>query len=288
MRKLIILSALLLSQTVFGQLSATLKANRDQFVAFEPVNMTVNITNLSGKPLTLQNRTNQPWIEFFVRDHTGRNVLSTKDVAYSPVSIGTGQTVASTFTLNNSFNLTNPGSYSVLAVIRMPGEGDRKGTPTQSTHFTVTRGVTAWSQSVGVPGTAGDQRKYRLITFSGDKYPELYIQVEDQKRGRMLATHSLGRHITFRKFQTSLDRQNNLHVLFHTSPSVACHTVINPAGRTIERTYHKNSATGVPRLLPTTSGNVSVVNSIPYDPQKEAEEKAKFHNISEIPGGVQQ
>lgn len=289
MRILLLLATLLMSQTVFGQLSATLKANRQQFVAFEPVNVTVTITNLSGQPLTLHNKTNQPWIEFFVKDHTGRNVLATNDVSYSPISIPTGQTISSTFTLNKSFNLTNPGNYTVFGVVRMPGEDARSGTRTTSAHFSVTRGVVAWSQSVGVPGTAGDKRVYRLISFGGNQeYPELYVQVEDERRGRMLATYSMGRYITFRKFQTALDGENNLHVLFQTNPSVACHTVVNPAGTTIKRNYHKNAATGNPRLVPATTGEVAVVNSIPYDPQKEAEEKAKFHGLSEVPGGFEQ
>lgn len=289
MRLLLLLTTLLMSQTVFGQLSASLKANKDQFVAFEPVDVTVTITNLSGQPLTLHNKMNQPWIEFFVKDHTGRNVLALKEVSYSPISIPTGQTISSTFTLNNSFNLTNPGNYSVFGVVRMPGEDARSGTRTTTSHFSVTRGTVVWSQNVGVPGTAGDQRSYRIISFSGNQeYPELYIQVEDEKRGRMLATYSMGRYITFRKFQTAMDSANNLHVLFQTSPALACHTVVNPAGKTIKRNYHKNAATGAPRLIPATTGEVTVTNSIPYDPQKEAEEKAKFHGLSEVPGGFEQ
>jgi len=288
MRLLILLTALLLSSTAFAQLNIRLKPNRKQFVAYEPIQITAYISNLAGRPITLSNRLNLPWIEFYITNHVGKTVTPLRRSTYSALPLPTGQTVSSSFTLNNSFNLTEPGNYSVYAIVRMPGQSAREGSRSSASHFSITKGLVAWSQPVGVPGTAGDQRKYKLIKFRGEDHPELYLQIEDIKRGRIIATYSLGRHIPFRKFSTAFDSSNNLNVLFQTTPALACHTVVNPSGKVLKRGYHKNASVGAPRLITDQNGIVSVINSIPYDPQKEAAEKAKFHGISEIPGGIQQ
>lgn len=288
MRLLILLTAILLPHIASAQLGIELKSNRKQFVAYEAIEVTAFITNRSGQPLTLRNRMNLPWVEFFITDHTGKTLPPLKKISYTPVELPTGQTVSSKFILNNAYNITTPGNYSVYAVIRMPGETASQGTRSPAAHFSVTKGVVAWSQRVGVPGSQGDQRKYNIITFGGDQYPELYAQVEDTKRGRMLATYTLGRHISFRKFHTALDKSNNLNVIFQTTPALSCYTVISPAGDVVARKYYKNASVGSPRLQTDPNGNVQVINAIPYDPAKEAAEKAKYHGISEIPGGIEQ
>lgn len=287
MKHLLLLIALLTS-SAFGQVNVGIKSNRKNFIAYEPIRITVNLQNLAGQPLSLHNSFDRPWIEFVVTDHSGEVISPIEQIAYPAVSIPTGQAVSSTFLLNNAFDFSNPGNYSCYAIVRTPNDGDKGGSRSQNIHFSISRGLVSWQQKVGVPGVQGEERAYRIINSAGDGTPYIYVQVEDTKRGRMLATYSMGKHLAFRKSIQMIDNTNNLHVLFQITPQLHCHTVVATSGKTIRRQYHKAGEVGIPQLVSAENGQIDVANSIPYDPVKAAEENAKFHNLSEIPGGIEQ
>ena len=291
MRILILLTALLLSPSLFAQLSVSIKPSRDQFISYEPLKVEVSIRNQSGRLLNLKNTpTNGGWIEFVVRSRSGRTVQSLSKQAYSPTRIATGQNIKSTFTLNNTFSLDLPGNYTVYAIVRTADETIDQGTRSAAAHFTVNRGNVTWRSKVGVAGASGDQREYRIIeTRSGrNTPPQIYIQVEDVKKVRILATYPMGSYLSFRKPLKTLDRKNNLHVLFLATPKLSRHTVINTSGKTIKRTYLKSIGNAQPTLVTQADGAVYVSNAVVYDAEQERKENEKFHNLSEIPGGFEQ
>ncbi|MGJ8672962.1 hypothetical protein [Rubritalea sp.] len=288
MRILILLAALLLSPSLFAQITVHIKPNNQSYLSYEPIHAQVSITNQSGRPLTLRNTGNDSWIEFVVKNQSGRVVGQITPAAYAGTTIPTGETIRSSFLLNNHYDLALPGNYSVYAVARTPDQNGRQGTRSNQGYFTVNRGVPSWKAKVGVPGVAGDEREYRLIDFNNGNSPQLYIQVEDVKFSRMLACYSMGRNLSFRQALKSIDRENNLHVLFMTTPELYCYTVINTAGETVKRLYHKTAGSTKPYLHTHDDGSIVVANSILYDPEKEAEEQKKFHKLSEVPGGFEQ
>lgn len=288
MKHIAILSTLVfLVQTAVAQISVQLKPRHDEFVAYEAVAMTVTITNRAGRPIQFANKLNRNWIEFIVTNRNGRSIAPRKRTIYKPLLVQTGSSVSSTFVINQSFDLTLAGNYSIYAIVRMPGQGENEGTRSKTQHFTVFNGHAAWKQRAGVPGTKEETREYRLINVNRDKTSDLYVQVEDVKRGRMLATYSMGKNLGFKRYQATMDRANNLHVLFQTTPSVYSHTVVNPDGKTIRRLYHKRGRGGTnPKLITTSTGTVGVGGSTPYDPAKEAEKRRQIHNLSELPIGL--
>ena len=291
MRILILLTALLLSPSLLAQLSVKIKPTRSEYISYESVKLEVSIRNQSGRQLNLHNSaTNGGWIEFVVRNQSGRLVHTVKKQSYAPTSIATAENVKSTFTLSNSFNLDQPGNYSVSAIVRTPNQSGDQGTRSASCYFTVNRGAITWRSKVGVPGLSGDEREYRIIESGSSRStaPQLYIQVEDVKKGQMLATYPMGKYLSFRRPQKAIDRKNNLHVLFLTTPKLYCHTVVNPSGNTIKRNYLKAFNSTHPTLITEANGTVFVNNATVYDPQKEREENSKFHNLSEVPGGFEQ
>lgn len=291
MTRLFILISLVfvsISAGLHAQVSLGVKTNRKQYISFEPIQVTVSIANQSGGPLVLKNSNGTSWVEFVVRNQSGRAVSRLREERYSGTTIPTAERVKSKFTLNNSFDLSEPGNYSVYAIVRTPNQGAGQGTRSQAVFFTVNRGVPNWRTKVGVPGVAGDQREYRILKSSGDGPPKLYVQVEDVRRGHMLACYSLGNVLSFRKAHKAIDRENNLHVLFMASPELYCHTVVNTSGKTTKRQYHKSVGSTNPFLFTADGGQVVVANSQLYDPLKEAEERNKFHKLSEVPNGFSQ
>ncbi len=279
---------MLQTQTAKCQLLVSAKMNKKQVVAYEDVKLAVTLTNRAGQPIKFVNKMRRKWIEFVVERGNGQQtVFAKKDAIYAPALLNTGETRTSNFTLNSSYDLSQPGNYTVYAIVRMPGQSAEQGTRSQKVHFTVIRGHASWKQRAGVPGAPGDTREYRLMNVSSDRFTELYVQVEDVKRGRMLATYSMGRNLAFREFSATLDNKNRLHVLFLTTPTIYSHTVVDAAGKTVRRQYHKKGSGGsVPKLITTNSGVVGVMNSTPYDPKKANDLRSKIHNLSELPLGL--
>ncbi|MFT5882012.1 MAG: hypothetical protein ACI9FG_000509 [Crocinitomicaceae bacterium] len=288
MRLLILLTAFLISLPLSAQISVSIKSNNKQYLSYEPIQVTVAITNQTGSPLTLRNTDGNSWIEFIVRNQSGRVINKVKEIGYKGTTIPTAERIQSSFTLNNAYDLAQPGNYNVSAVIRTPKQGHSEGTRSAQAYFTVNRGVPTWRTKVGVPGVTGDEREYRILNYSGSGSPQIYVQVEDVKRGHMLATYSMGRILAFRKALKATDRSNNLHVLFLTSPELYCHTIVNTSGKTTKRNYYKSVGNTHPELMTHNDGGVSVINATFYDPAKELEEKEKFHKLSELPEGYEQ
>ena len=285
MRILILLTLSLLSSSLFGQVSIGLKSNRNHYLSYEPIYATVTIANQAGQPLTLKNANGTQWIEFVVRNQNGRVIQKVKHNSYAGTTIPTAESIKSSFILNNTYDLAQPGNYSVYAVVRTPNQSSSQGTRSPATYFTVSRGVASWRTKVGVPGVAGDEREYRILNHRGGKAARIYVQVQDVRRGHILATYSMGNTLEFRKSLKAIDRQNNLHVLFLTTPELYCHTVVNTSGKTIKRIYYKalKGTTTHPALFTHNDGSVHVTNAELFDPEKEREERNRFHKISEEP-----
>ena len=278
---------LLQAQNANCQISVGAKMSKKQFVAYESVNISVTMTNRAGQPIDFVNKLRRKWVEFIVERGTGQTVFAVQDAEYAPVRLNTGETKTSSFRLNNSYDLSQPGNYTAYVIVRMPGQSAEQGTRSKKVHFTVIKGHASWKQRAGVPGAPGDTREYRILNVTSNEFTELFVQVEDVKRGKMLATYSMGRNLAFRDYTATLDNKNRLNVLFLTTPTIYSHTVVDAAGKTVSRQYHKKGSKGkVPKMFTTDTGLVGITNSTPYDPQKQQDLRSKIHNLSELPLGM--
>ncbi|MGJ8656884.1 MAG: hypothetical protein ACSHX6_10585 [Akkermansiaceae bacterium] len=278
---------LLQAQNACAQLAVASKMTKKQYVAFEDVKLAVTMTNRAGQPIEFSNKLGRKWIEFVVERGTGQPVFAKQDAVFAPMLLNTGETRTSSFRLNDSYDLSQSGNYTAYAVVRMPGQDVDEGTRSSKVHFTIIKGHASWKQRAGVPGAPGDTREYRIMNVTSNEFTELFVQVEDVKRGKMLATYSMGRNLAFRDYQATLDNKNRLNVLFLTTPTIYSHTVVDASGRTVRRQYHKKGSGGTtPKLITTDSGIVGVMASTPYDPKKEQDLRSKIHNLSELPIGM--
>jgi hypothetical protein len=115
--------------------------------------------------------------------------------------------------LSQHFVLTEPGSFNVGAVIRMPGTA-MDGTGTNRVMFNQSPGRLYWSQSVGIPGHTGQAHQFRILNFAGDQKNQLYAQIVDDRTGLMVRTFLLGDSLMLRKPLVTVDRQQRMHVMF--------------------------------------------------------------------------
>ncbi len=129
-------------------------------------------------------------------------------------------------------------------------------------------------------------REYQVLTFTDSRKTYLYIKVVDNTTGQPLQTYALGEVLLFRKPEATVDRDQRIHILFLSTPSVWSHIVVDSDGKVVSRDFHKRGAASDPRLVTFGNGEVLVAGSVPYDPVAEREARSKAHKISERPNVV--
>lgn len=277
-----IATALLCAGSAHAQLATSLRIAKKQHLAGEPVIAVVTVTNHAGRELVFQSDGRFQWLDFIVKTSSGTPVTPKGHVIFGPMKIGAGQTLAREVDLSQHFQLSQPGNFTVSAVIHPPGE-NAEGTSTNRVFFNLSPGRLYWSQKVGISGGPGRIREFRVLNFSGDSKSQIYAQIVDGDTGRFVRTFLLGDVLMLRKPLATVDRQQRMHVMFLTTPVMWAHYVINTDGKVVDRQIHQRGPVGDPKLLTLADGSVQVVNSIPFDPDAAAEQRAKVHKLSDRP-----
>ncbi|MEI8037693.1 MAG: hypothetical protein WCJ14_04825 [Verrucomicrobiota bacterium] len=265
-----------------AQLSASLRIAKNQHLAGEPVMAVVSITNHAGKELVFQSDGRFQWLDFIVKNGNGNPVSGKSDTIFGPMKIAAGQSLAREVDLSRYFQLSEPGNFSVAALIRLPGD-NTEGTSTNRVFFNQSQGRLYWSQKVGIPGSSNRTREFRLLNFSGDSKSQIYAQIVDGTTGQFIRTFLLGDCLMLRKPAATVDRQQRMHVMFLNTPTMWVHCVVDTDGKLAERDIHQRGPVGDPQLLSFSDGSVRVTNSILYDPKAAAEQRAKTRKASDRP-----
>lgn len=265
-----------------AQIAASLRAQKRQFLAGEPVPVVVTLTNHSGRELVYQSDGRFQWLDFVVADMNGNTLNSKGRELFGPMKIQAGQTLAREVDLARHFQLGEPGNFTVYALIREPGD-NTQGTATNRVFFNQTHGRLYWSQKVGISNKPHHTREFRLLNFAGDTKSQIYAQILDGRTGQKVRTFLLGDVLMMRKPLATVDRQQRMHVMFLTTPTMWVHCVIDTDGQLDSRQIHQRGPQGDPQLLTFGDGSVRVANSIPYDPKAAAEQRAKIRKASDRP-----
>lgn len=277
----LVLVSLLCGGAAYGQLATSLRLNKTQYVAGEPVIATVSITNHSGRDVEFQGYLERPWLDFVVTNVRNEPVAPTGRGIFGKVKLGAGQTLNRQVNLSSMFQLGDPGNFGVTGTVRMPGT-DSETTVTNRVPFAMSQGRPYWSQKVGA-GRYGKLREFRILNFSGDQKTQLYVQVVDGRTGLPIKTFSLGEALLIRRPSVTVDNSQRMHVLFLTTPTAWIHCQVDTDGRVVKRDVHQRGPTGDPALITSPQGVVTVVNSIPYDAKAAAARRAKFRKLSDRP-----
>jgi hypothetical protein len=265
-----------------AQLSTSLRLNKKQYLAGEPVIAVVTITNHAGQPLDLASDSRIQWLDFLIKDRFGEPATPKGRNKFGRVSIKAGESLAREFDLSQYYQLGEPGNYSVSAMVRIPGNLE-SGASTNRVLFNQSPGVPYWSQKVGIAGKGGLTREFRVLNFSGDEKAQIYAQIIDGRTGQNVRTFLMGDVLMLRRPLATVDRQQRMHVMFLATPTMWVHYQVDTDGKVVDRQIHQRGSQGDPQLLTFADGTVRVANSIPYDPKAAAEAKAKIRKASDRP-----
>lgn len=274
-----------LSHVAEAQLATSLRLSKQQYLAGEPVIAIVTITNHAGQPLTFASDGRTQWLDFIMKDRHGDDVSTKGRSIFGKMTIKAGQSLAREVDLSQNFQLEEPGNFSVVAVVHMPGD-PTSGSSTNRVQFNQSPGAPYWSQKVGIAGKTGKAREFRVLNFSGDQSAQIYAQIIDSQTGQNVRTFLLGDVLMLRKPLITVDSQQRMHVLFLATPTMWVHCQIDTDGKLVGREIHQRGDTGDPQLLTYGDGTVRVTNSILYDQKAAAEAKAKVRKASDRPAGT--
>ncbi|NJM37676.1 MAG: hypothetical protein HC845_07360 [Akkermansiaceae bacterium] len=174
----------------------------------EPVLAVITVTNYSGGDLTFFSDRRNQWLNFIMKDSRDGFVTGRAGKSFGKMKIRVGETLAREVDLSQHFNLNSQGTYTVGAVVSMPGntDGRGEGASTNRIQFNITSGVPYWTQKVGIPKT-GKTREFRVLNFNGGEKTHLYAQINDVKSGQNVRTFRLGDVLMLRKPLVTVDRQ---------------------------------------------------------------------------------
>jgi hypothetical protein len=219
-----------------AQIQVQLKFNRLQYIAYEPLIATVTITNRAGRDIDLRDDGGQRWFGFEVTRNEGQSIGPAAAPDSQPLRIEASKTVTQKINLTPLFPIQDFGAYHVRAHVYFADLGRFFYSPTKVVEVTDARPI--WKQSVGVPGSdsaSAGARTYSLMTNRFPDHTSLYVRVEDEGRGVVYATYSLGRVIAFDEPHAEIDRENKLHVLHCTAPRTWSYAIVGLNGQLLSR-----------------------------------------------------
>ncbi|MBA2241555.1 MAG: hypothetical protein H0W04_01515 [Chthoniobacterales bacterium] len=259
MKRLLAFAApFLFAGSAFAQVQVDLKFARIQYVAYEPVIASVQITNLAGRDIELRDDNGQHWFGFEVTAGEGRFLPSSKQEGEPPLRIESGKTVTRKINLTPLYPIQDLGPYHVRANVFFADLNKFFYSPSKV--FQVGDARAIWQRTVGVPEgmtDAGSVRTYSLLSNRFPDHTKLYVRVEDKSTGAVYCTFPLGRAIAFDEPQAELDQSNSLHVLHCAAPRTWAYSRVGVNGELLAHKTYMETKTR-PRLRRAADGRIAV------------------------------
>lgn len=274
-------------QQLQAQIKVDMRIGRRLYITYEPVIVTVAVTNLSGHDVTLQDADTQKWFSFQITTGDDR-IIPPMDLNYqlTPLRIGAGETVKRTVNLASLYAVQEFGLYHLKASIYLSEMQKYFSSP--MTSFEITDGKLVWQQTVGVPAGeqgAGSYRSISLLTHRREKENMLYVRVEDKDAGIVYVTSPIGRVLFSYDPQVELDRANQLHVLQLVGAKTYLYTKIGLNGEWIGQVTY-NAVTSRPVLKKRPDGSVAVVGGLLDVPVSPSPGAPGVPKLSDRPPGL--
>ncbi len=265
---LLVAAAILLQiRPAAAQLTVDISIKRTIYIAYEPLLVTVRITNLTGNRLLLADIEGKKWFGFQIQTLDGRPIPP-MDANYEiqPIQIGSGESITRTVNLTQLYPLTDFGSYRIQASVYAAQLSDYFSSPPMTVE--ITEGHLMWQQTVGVPGSAGIENGTRTISLLSHRLSDrtdLYLRIEDKNAGIVYCTHRLGDFISYGKPEIQLDSSNAIHILQNNVPREFIYSKVGLDGKVLDRMSFQ-APKDRPRLAKAPDGSVCVLGGVPFDP----------------------
>jgi len=289
MRLFLLLLTCLCSLEARAQFDINLKLPRANYMALEGITATVQITNRTGAVAVLGGPGRAEWLSFEMLTTDGRPLAQMEVDGSQILQVPPGATVQQKITVTNAYAPSEMGNYAIKARVLDTKTGDFY--ESDRVRFSIIEVKPMWERSFGVPEgmkDAGKARRYALYKFRDYESTALYFRLIDDKSGDRLNTYRLGPFSSIHDPQITLDKNNQLQVLFMAQAHVFAHAIIGPDGKLIKLSYYSDEEVGRPMMQQTDKGEIMIAGGKYFDPSKpEADvKKVGGRPISQRPPGL--
>lgn len=265
--RLCVLALLSIALTAQAQVQVDISLKRSLYIRYEPILVTVTITNMTGAELSLADSGPHKWFGLQIETLDGRPIQAAGgEYLNQPIELGPQQKISRTVNLTPIFAISEFGSYRVRATVF--SQQTNRFFTSPALNFEISEGRLMWQKTVGVPeGTVGAGTS-RTVTLLSHRLPQstyLYIRIEDPHAGTVYCTHQLGKFLTFGSPNVMLDRMNNVHILQSVAPKAYTYSKIGLSGEVLDRKAYNEFSTR-PALRRGSDGSVVVIGGQAYDP----------------------
>ena len=248
---------------VCAQVSVEVTQEQQQFLAGEPLEVAVRITNRSGRSLHLG--AEGDWLSFSIGSKEGVVVSKVSDAPVAGEFVLDSSKVAiKRVDLAPYFTLTQPGRYEITATAYISDW--KRELSSAPKPFDLIEGTKLWEQEVGVPNagatnTAPEVRRYTLqqATYLRGQM-RLYLRITDSS-GVTRKVFPVGPMVSFSHPEVQIDKFSGLHLIYQDGPHSFLYTVCDLNGEvTTRQTF--DYVESRPRLRVNEAGDIVVLGGI--------------------------
>jgi hypothetical protein len=284
-RFIILAAAAFCAVPVSAQLAVTITAERTNYISYEPLYVTVTVTNTGGQDLVLGAPGGASWVNFSVMSERGEPVTAISSPVAEPMMFRAGQALQRKFNIPRYFHITGSGGYVIKASAYHSDL--QRWINSRPIRFTIQQAQKPrWEKSLALPKDhrmAGKYRRYQLFNFHDTDKSYLYVRIIDESTGAFLVTLPLNTLIPDREVQIQVGGDRSLHLLSMASPTIWVYQVVNLDGKVLKQDFYQVKR-GTPRLDLSESGVVTISGARPYAP--EAPKRDKFRGTGDRPDGL--
>jgi hypothetical protein len=249
-------------QIASAQLQVDIKLKRTLYISYEPILITVSLTNLSGNPLPLNDADGNHWFGFQIETLDGRPIAP-RSLNYKnePLVLEAGQKLSRTVNLTSLFPIGEFGGYRIRAAIFTATLKRFFNSP--ALNIEITDGRPVFQKAVGVPDGmpgAGEMRNITLLAHRLPNSTQLYLRIENTKGGTVFCTHRLGRLVSYGAPEIILDKRNQVHILQNAAPKSFLYSHIGLNGEVLERKTYSQIVKR-PILRESPDGKIQVIGA---------------------------
>lgn len=258
------LAFLLGTQILCAQMQVRLEIPRTLYIRYEPILVNVMVTNLSGRPMVLQDTEDTPWFGFLIETAKGRPI-SPRSSAFSghTIAINPGETLRRRVNLTPLYALDDYGRHTVQAAVYDASSGTFFRSA--AVPIEITEGRLLWQQKLGHP-VEGTPRHVSLLAHRLSNSTGLYLRITNPDAPRVYCTHRLGPLVTHAQPKIEIDQNNELHILHMQAPKRFVYSHVGLNGEIRQRQAYEQTQTK-PTLIKSPDGMIQVAGGTPYQPQ---------------------
>ena len=273
--------------TAHAQFSVQMSVKEHLYIIHEPLIATVNLTNNSGRDITLSDTPQFQWFGFRISGAEDR-IIPPRGANYhlDPLTVHAGETVKRSVNLNELYELGDFGIYSIKAEIYCSAF-DRFYSSRPST-IELTEGRPLWKQVVGVPEgmkNAGQMHVFTLLAHQRGEGNLLFLRVEDQDDGSVFCTLPLARMVEGAKPEMQFDSSNNFYVLQLIGDKAYVLSKVSANGQLLGQTSY-SAEKSRPFLRKLANGALQLVGGRREDQNGPAPGSAAPAKLSDRPPGL--